>query len=87
MKKFLSIALVLIMLLGIFSISAFAEDVDDEKSATVYVTVSNAGSLVLAQGAVTVTDIDNDGLLTVNDALYCAHEAKYDGGAEAGYAY
>lgn len=87
MKKFLSIALVLIMLLGIFSISAFAEDVDDEKSATVYVNVSNAGSLVLAQGAVTVTDIDNDGLLTVNDALYCAHEAKYDGGAEAGYAY
>lgn len=88
MKKFFSMALALMILLGTLSISASAAsaDGDDTVSATVYITISNAGSLVVTQEAITVTDIDNDGSLTINDALYCAHETKYDGGAEAGYA-
>ena len=52
--------------------------------ANVYVTIVN-GSLVMTQEPVTVTDIDKDGALTINDALYLAHEAKYQGGAAAGY--
>ncbi|MBR2284360.1 MAG: hypothetical protein IJ874_08080 [Ruminococcus sp.] len=52
----------------------------------VYVTISDStGKLVVTQEKVTVTDIDNDGALTINDALYIAHENSYEGGAEAGY--
>lgn len=54
---------------------------------TVYVTISDGqGRLVLCNAAVEVTDVDADGALTVNDALYAAHEAAFEGGAEAGYA-
>ena len=66
--------------------------VDDATSeaaadATVLVTIADAnGDLAIAMAAVTVTDIDADGALTINDALYCAHEEYYEGGAAAGYA-
>lgn len=83
MKKALSIALAVLMLLGCLSITAFA----DNGGATVYVSVANKGKLVAAQTKVTVSDIDGDGRLTVNDALYCAHEKVYSGGADAGYSY
>ena len=54
---------------------------------TVYVTISDGqGQLVMCNAAVELTDVDADGALTVNDALYAAHEAAYEGGAEAGYA-
>ncbi len=51
----------------------------------VYVSIAN-GDLVLAYEKVSLSDADNDGKLTINDALYLAHEAKFEGGAEAGYA-
>ena len=80
MKKFLSLAAAL-LLVGACSVPVLAED-----TAEVYVTIADAnGDLVLAQEAVTVTDTDNDGALTIHDALYAAHEANYDGGAAAGY--
>ncbi|HZK39500.1 MAG TPA: hypothetical protein VFD23_05050, partial [Clostridia bacterium] len=44
------------------------------------------GTLAVAQEAVTVTDIDSDNKITINDALHCAHTAFYPGGASAGYA-
>ncbi len=54
----------------------------------VYVTINdNTGKVVFRQVSVEVTDIDKDGVLTINDALYNAHEKKYDGGAAAGYGY
>ena len=54
---------------------------------TVYVTIADGqGQLVMVNAAIDVTDIDADGALTINDALYAAHEAAYEGGAEAGYA-
>lgn len=54
---------------------------------TVYVTISDGqGQLVMSNAAIEVTDVDADGALTVNDALYAAHEAAFEGGAEAGYA-
>jgi hypothetical protein len=52
---------------------------------TVYVSIVN-GDVKLAQEPVKVADIDGDGSLTINDALYLAHEAKYTGGAKTGYA-
>ncbi len=51
---------------------------------TVYVTICD-GDVKLAQTAVKVADIDEDGALTINDALYLAHEAEFKGGAAAGY--
>lgn len=54
---------------------------------TVYVTISDGqGQLVMAGTAIDVSDMDADGQLSINDALIAAHEAAYDGGAEAGYA-
>lgn len=83
MKKLFSAMLALLMILGCMSITAFADDV----SATVYVSIANKGQLVASQTKVTVTDIDGDNTLTVNDALYAAHEAVYSGGAKEGYSY
>lgn len=83
MKKVFSVMLVVLMVMGCMGITAFA----DSTSATVYVSVSNKGQLVAAQAAVTVTDIDGDSVLTVNDALYAVHEALYPGGANVGYKY
>lgn len=48
--------------------------------------VSTAGEIVFAESALTVEDLDNDGMLTVNDALLAVHNAGYEGGAEAGFA-
>ncbi len=57
------------------------------ETADVYVTISDGtGALPVAQEKITVTDVDADGALTINDALFAAHDAKYDGGAEAGFA-
>lgn len=57
----------------------------DAAAATVYVTISDKGNLVMARKAVTVTDLNGDGKLDVDEALYAAHKAAYPGGAEAGY--
>lgn len=82
MKKLLSITLTVLLLLSTLALGVFAEDL----SAEVYVTIADEnGKLVLAQEKITVTDIDGDSKLTINDALYCAHEAKFEGGASAGY--
>lgn len=75
--------LAFLMIAGCMSITSFA----DNDSATVYVSVSNKGQLATAQVKVTVTDIDGDKSLTVNDALFAVHEASYLGGAKEGYGY
>ena len=75
MKKFAALLLTLTLICG----AAFAE--------TVFVTITNGqGEICLAWEDVEVTDVDGDGVLTIYDALYCAHEASFDGGAEAGFA-
>lgn len=80
MKRTLS--LILTALLCTLTIPACGEA---EPQNAVYVTIAN-GDLMLAYDAVELSDADGDGALTVNDALYLAHEENYDGGAEAGYA-
>ncbi len=79
MKKLLSVLLTAMLLL---SISVIVNAVDE---ITAYVSISN-GELFLAYEEIKVSDVDNDGKLTINDALFCAHEAKYIGGATKGYA-
>lgn len=84
MKKVICILMTVLMLIGSMSVLAFAEE--SLESITVYVSIANdKGLLALAQEPIKVTDVDKDGALTVNDALYSAHEAKYEGGAAAGY--
>ncbi len=52
-----------------------------------YVTIADdQGALVLAYEEIMVGDADGDGALTVNDAMICTHNAKFEGGADAGYA-
>ncbi len=83
MKKVLSALLVSALATGAIGITASAESA----TADVYVTIADAeGKLALVQEKVTVNDLDEDGVLTVDEALFAAHEAKYEGGAEAGYA-
>ena len=82
MKRGFVKSFAVMMLVGSLSVSAFADE-----SVNVYVTISDdKGKLALVQEKINVTDIDGDNALTINDALYCAHEAKYEGGASAGYA-
>ncbi len=80
MKKLTIFALLAALLAGLFCLSVYAEG----ETANVTVTISNR-DLMLIQQPVTVTDLDGDGALTVNDALAAAHDAGYEGGAEAGY--
>lgn len=51
----------------------------DTASVTVTIADEN-GDLGAACETVTVTDADADGTLTIYDALYCAHDALYEGG-------
>ncbi len=86
MKKIFSVLLSTLMLFSIGNLTAFAAP-SAAKSATVYVTISNDNQeLVLAQEPIFVTDLDKDGKLTIDEVFVCAHDAKYDGGADAGYA-
>lgn len=79
MKKMMS--LMLALLLAACMMPALAE----ETAPVVYVTIAN-GTPVLAGLAVEVTDTDEDGVLTIADALYLAHEAAFEGGAAEGFA-
>lgn len=84
MKKFTAIFLTVMLTLAAAGtgISAFAAG-----TAGVYVTIcDNTGKMQLTQQHIDVTDTDNDGSLTVKDALYTAHEKYYPGGAHEGFA-
>lgn len=82
MKKIISLFTVLVMLLSVLGITAFAAE-----PITVRVTIADEnGKIALAYKEVTVTDTDSDNAITVNDALYAAHETYYEGGANVGYA-
>lgn len=83
MKKFITTAITTLIMATATITPVCA---DNTNSTDVYVTISDKdGRLAVTYEKITVTDADNDGTLTINDALYCAHEAKYDGGAAAGY--
>ncbi|MBO7632673.1 MAG: hypothetical protein J6S78_10140 [Lachnospiraceae bacterium] len=78
MKKVRILLMTFVMLLCMSGVAM----ADDTK---VYVSIAdNNGAAVLVQKPVTVTDVDSDGALTVGDALVCAHEAYFEGGAAKG---
>ncbi len=83
MKKQTFAAMLLSTMLTACIIPCFASAAD---KAEVTVTIADAnGNLVLTQADVIVTDADQDGVLTIGDALYAAHETYYEGGAASGY--
>ena len=61
-------------------------DVPPAEDADITVTISAAGAVKVALRDVTVKDLNSDGKLNIDEALYAAHEAYYSGGASAGYA-
>ena len=69
-----------------------APEKNEAKPVDIYVTIADNGNIVtdkngcyVAQAKVTVSDLDQDGTLTVNEALYATHETLYIGGAQEGY--
>ena len=78
MKK-TALILALILISSLF-VTVYAAD-DGFK---VYVSICDSeGKLALALEEIKVRDADGDGKITINDALYCAHEAKHPDGATA----
>ena len=76
MKKFVCLVLAAMLILCSF---AMAEKV--------FVTVSTGeGRLAMTNLAVEASDLDSDGVVSINDALIAAHDMAYEGGSEAGYA-
>lgn len=85
MKKIIALVLSVLLVLSVGMLFVSAEEAKD--SVEVHVTIIDEKSeFAVAYKTVTVTDIDNDGALTVHDTLYAAHEQYYKGGAAAGYA-
>lgn len=82
MKKLICVFLSVLMLCGFSCGLVFAEENDID----VYVTIAIKGEFVSTYTKVSVNDADNDGSITVADALFALHEAKYDGGAAKGFA-
>lgn len=83
MKKIIITLLALTLLVSILGVSA----AETEAQTNVFVTIADKdGKLALVQQSVAVTDTDADGRLTLNDALFCAHESNFEGGAAAGFA-
>ncbi len=82
MKKVITLFTTLALLLSLLAIGAAAQE-----QTTVFVTIAVKGELVATLVAVPVEDVDGDSALTVNDALYIAHQNLYDGGVDAGYGY
>lgn len=77
-KQILSILLSIVFMLTTISVSAYAETTPD---IIVYLTVSNQGVLAvdnedlpMAKRPVTVTDVNNDGTFTYEEALVAAHK-------------
>ena len=75
--KLLSLFALICILANTFAVVGFASD-----SAEVNVTIANNGAPVVYNAPVTVTDVDGDNSLTINDALIIAHTEYYSEGAK-----
>ena len=84
MKKLFAVLFTVITVLCAATVAVSA-DAAPTPSIDVTVSIINRTPQMAAE-KVTVTDADGDGTISVSDALYCAHEKKFNGGAEAGYA-
>lgn len=81
-------AIFLALILPVLSaFSVLAEEKIPEESDRAYVCIVDAsGESVLTCREVLLWDVDEDGILTIHDALLEAHDMQFDGGAKAGYA-
>ena len=77
MKKFIRIMIVMAMIFSFCAIPMAAQGVE--------VTVTIANGDIMVHDTVSVSDADGDGVISIADALYAAHEENYDGGASAGF--
>ena len=87
MNKGTGIILAAALLMHAFPLSASAADTQTKangETVSVHVTIRTE-SVVLDHAEVTAGDENEDGQLTLEDVLIAAHDAYYDGGAEAGY--
>ena len=75
-KRILSVVLAAAILLAL-AVPAMA---DTESAGVAYVTISDGTGIVLALAAVDLRDADEDGAVTINDALAIAHDAHCPGG-------
>lgn len=84
-KKITSFMLVLTLLFTALPM-AWTTTANAANGIEVYVTIANKGEVTVAQEKITVVDRNADGIYSVDEAMYAAHEAYYPGGASAGYA-
>lgn len=73
----------LVLALTVFAFCAAAEEAPVHVKVTICADGSDVPALVL--GEVSAADTDGDGVIGIADALYCAHESFFEGGAEAGF--
>ena len=83
MNKALILILIASIMLAALPFTGFGAESEDN---AVFVTVCN-GSILVASEKIEVTDADDDGTLTINDALILTHDKFYNGNAQAGYSY
>lgn len=83
MKKTLTLFLTATFMLASLSFVSFASESD---STRVSVSICN-GTVLVASEEIDVWDADNDGFLSINDALILTHDKLYNGGAQVGYSY
>ena len=79
-ERVFSLLLALVLVCGLVPVGSWAAGTQQA-----YVTISVAGELKTKQLAVSLSDRDGDGAVTVNDVLMEAHDQEYPGGAAAGY--
>ncbi len=77
-KKMLAVCLALSLCVCLLSGVSFAAG-----DVTVHVTIADAGELVLVNQPVKVTDINEDGALTISDVLTAAHDLYYEAAEDA----
>lgn len=84
-NRWIAALLLSCMLCALLGVHALAEEASAE-TVYVFVTVCDEnGKQVLAREEITVRDLNGDGVYTIDETLYCAHESKYAYGA-SGYA-
>ena len=78
-RKFL--AMLLVLALCLIPTAMAADDLHvmpiSANSARVFVTIADAGKLVMVERPVIVSDVDGDGVLTICDALAAARRELY----------
>ncbi len=89
MKKVLSVIMIMLLCVSLLCAcgkkdEAVTDTDEGENSVKVFSVISSEGSLEVYE-EIEVTDVDGDGVISVSDAIASTHNAKFDGGAEAGY--